>query len=392
MEDAARSARHGNATAVQMRKVIAATVAKISDAAPILHSIADWLRSWSADKALSRAAGTGTRYEHEVEEFLSFLGPKAEKDIAQLSKFDIQKYRDQKLKSGLAAPSINLAVKMLRTCLRSAIKLELISSNPADAIDLLPKGAKTKKPFKRDQVRQILRVTTDHEWQGLIKFGYYVGARIGNAVSIQWEDINFDTQILTYMPVKQRVDREAKTLEVPIHPELMAYFIAHRKECGPVFSRLSKMSVSGKSGLSLTFRSLMNKAGIVPTVKMPKGEKGRQVYSLGYHSLRHSFNSDLANLGVSQEIRQKLIGHASETVNDGYTTVEMETFKTPSTNCRGWKIDASERSSGAFLPEFYGVFNVVGRVPWIQVAQVAAEFQRRLNHGRGLENPWAIHS
>jgi hypothetical protein len=41
-------------------------------------------------------------------------------------------------------------------------------------------------------------------------------------------------------------------------------------------------------------------------------------------SLRHSFNSALANAGVSREIRQKFTGHASADMNTLYTRHEFE--------------------------------------------------------------------
>ena len=39
-----------------------------------------------------------------------------------------------------------------------------------------------------------------------------------------------------------------------------------------------------------------------------KGKNGRKRSSLSFHSLRHSFNSAMANTGVTQEIRQRLTG------------------------------------------------------------------------------------
>ena len=46
-----------------------------------------------------------------------------------------------------------------------------------------------------------------------------------------------------------------------------------------------------------------------------------------FHSLRHSFNSAMANAGVSQEIRQKLTGHASAEMNKLYTHHELEPLR-----------------------------------------------------------------
>ena len=45
--------------------------------------------------------------------------------------------------------------------------------------------------------------------------------------------------------------------------------------------------------------------------------------SLTFHSLRHSFNSAMANAGVSQEVRQRLTGHASAEMNKLYTHHEL---------------------------------------------------------------------
>jgi integrase len=58
------------------------------------------------------------------------------------------------------------------------------------------------------------------------------------------------------------------------------------------------------------------------------GAAGRSVSALSFHSLRHSFNSALANAGVSQELRQKLTGHASADMNTVYTHHDLETIRT----------------------------------------------------------------
>lgn len=48
--------------------------------------------------------------------------------------------------------------------------------------------------------------------------------------------------------------------------------------------------------------------------------KGKQRFNrLTFHSLRHSFNSELANAGVHPEIRMRLTGHSSFDMNDRYT-------------------------------------------------------------------------
>jgi integrase len=70
----------------------------------------------------------------------------------------------------------------------------------------------------------------------------------------------------------------------------------------------------------------MEKAGIEGKI-IRHAEGGRATSNLSFHSLRHSFNSAMANAGVSQEIRQKLTGHASADMNARYTHHELEPLR-----------------------------------------------------------------
>ena len=55
--------------------------------------------------------------------------------------------------------------------------------------------------------------------------------------------------------------------------------------------------------------------------------KGRAFSSLSFHSLSHSFNSELANKGVSQELRRHLTGHATDKMNDVYSHLDQGLLK-----------------------------------------------------------------
>ena len=71
----------------------------------------------------------------------------------------------------------------------------------------------------------------------------------------------------------------------------------------------------------------MKKAGVDSKMIQRDGEKGRNRSTLSFHSLRHSFNSEMANAGIPQEMRQRLTGHASKAVNDRYTHAELKTLR-----------------------------------------------------------------
>jgi len=78
----------------------------------------------------------------------------------------------------------------------------------------------------------------------------------------------------------------------------------------------------------MSFKRLMESAGIDHGLARKKdGKFGRNVSRLSFHSLRHSFNSAMANANVPLEIRPKLTGHASKDMNKHYTHLELETVR-----------------------------------------------------------------
>ena len=58
-----------------------------------------------------------------------------------------------------------------------------------------------------------------------------------------------------------------------------------------------------------------------------QGKGVRKFSRRTFHSLRHTFNSTMANAGVSDEIRMKLTGHKSAQMNQRYTHLQLETLQ-----------------------------------------------------------------
>lgn len=67
----------------------------------------------------------------------------------------------------------------------------------------------------------------------------------------------------------------------------------------------------------------MRKAGL--DLQTVKGAGKRMFPRRTFHSLRHASNSEMANKGVSAEIRMGVTGHESTREHQKYTHLEMET-------------------------------------------------------------------
>jgi integrase len=145
--------------------------------------------------------------------------------------------------------------------------------------------------------------------------------RLGDAVLLEWEAVDFERGLISYKASKTR-----RKMEIPLHPKLLKHLerIA-RDQGGKVSPKLAAVRVPGRSGLSLQFLDIVKASGLNSGQK--ESTSGRKFSSLSFHSLRHGFISAMANQGVAPELRQKLAGHRSKDVHSKYTHLEMETLR-----------------------------------------------------------------
>jgi integrase len=135
--------------------------------------------------------------------------------------------------------------------------------------------------------------------------GYFTGGRLIDLARLSWADIDLSERTIAFVQRKT-----GASVQIPIHPEFYEYLLELPKPNNPerpLFPKLFNKPGAGKSGLSMSFKRLMQRAGIADGVARKKdGKLGRNVSQLSFHSLRHSFNSAMANADVPLEIRQKL--------------------------------------------------------------------------------------
>ena len=215
-----------------------------------------------------------------------------------------------------------LDLKALRCVFNLAKRQGLILHSPADAIDLPPLRRIERDIFSLEEIRALLSAAPNQEWRTAILLGFFAGARLSDAVTIRWDCVAVDKGQICYTQ-----NKTGARVVVPIHADLEAQLLevaSHDNARGYVCPTLAKTPVEGRSGLSSQFIRIMDAAGVdARQVQATKRRFRRKTF----HSLRHSFASHLANLGISADVRMKLTGHKSADVHQGYTHLEFESLR-----------------------------------------------------------------
>jgi integrase len=290
-------------------------------------SIRDWCKRWLEIKSLEAEPRTHERYKASLKRFVESLGNKADEDLNSLTVNQVLKYRDH-LSKQLAPNSTNLELKILRACLYSAQKQDLVEKNVASKVDTLrERGENKRRGFTLEEVQKVLKQCdrVEGEWRGLILTGLYTGQRLGDVAQMTWQQVDLANEQISFVTQKtgkRLAFRIAKPLadyltQLPSSDQADAY----------VFPKAAAMAEKHTGTISTKFYDeILAPAGLAiarPKTKAREDGKGRgakrQVSELSFHSLRHTFTTWLKSAGASNALAQMIVGHDSEVVSRGYT-------------------------------------------------------------------------
>lgn len=224
---------------------------------------------------------------------------------AELGTSHIKRYVAQRQDSGAANATINRELAIVKRAFHLAAKSDppLVAHVPH--VSML-KENNVRTGFLEHHAFVRLRNEPPEEIRPLFVVGYHVGARLGELLSLRWEqvDLNVNRIVLNAGTTKNEEGRA-----LPIYGE-MSYWLSLQKEaqahlhpdCPFVFQRNGvKVGEFYKS-----WRSACKRAGVP---------------GLLFHDLRRTAVRNMIRAGISEKIAMNISGHKSRSVFDRYDIV-----------------------------------------------------------------------
>jgi integrase len=164
-----------------------------------------------------------------------------------------------------------------------------------------------------DEVVRLLAAS--HRLRPLIVFLLLSGARLSEALRLDWDDVDLSARWMVFRNTKRKKrgeDQPGEDRGVPIHPQLVtelanlpgertgAVFKSHLGKAYAVAQRQGGGQI--KTGWAMTLR----RAGIA---------------DLRVHDLRHTFATRLWQTGCDEQLRDEIMGHASTRMGRRYAHV-----------------------------------------------------------------------
>lgn len=320
-------AERGNPTEAHLRKILDDLSGRVNRQRLEFKQTRVYLNEWSARAAKAKSWRTGLRYKKVVTDFLECLGTKAGIAINDITPRDIQKFVDAETATGKSATSIRIAAKVLNIPFRLAMRQGLILTNPVPSAELPAPAGENRSAFTWEQIGDLLQ-KAEGEWSTCIRIAVFTGARLGDCVSLRWSNVDLAKKVLKFRP--EKTARKKVDLVIPLHPALEEHLLGLPGSDDPkafIMPGLAKQTVPGRSGLSRQFQEILGKTEIEQETVAAAGKGGRTFNRFSFHSLRHTYVSQLANAGIAPDVRQLLAGHADERSHAVYTHTKLATLR-----------------------------------------------------------------
>jgi len=220
-------------------------------------------------------------------------------------------------KPGAGIRSIPNALRVLRSFFSWSIEEEIVSTNPAKDPS---KIFKVDSPFRGDYLRPeevpayldgVKKKAPRH--QALFRTMIFTGPRIGEAIGLEWGDIDWRGKFLTFQRSSWRghvtSPKTASSIrQVQLSPEMIEVLKEHRRAIA---------EESLKAGRPMPETVFVNEIGSpLDEAKVSKahhsGLKVARLRSIRIHDLRGTFASLLVSAGVPLFHVAKALGHSSQ--------------------------------------------------------------------------------
>lgn len=234
----------------------------------------------------------------------------------------------KKLQRKLARSTIQVIFRIVNKCLNRAKSIGRLHTNPFSELKLPRTKQKKIRALTLSEQKRVMKIATEEKkGRGLpVLLALYSGMRIGEIAALRWEDIDFETNLISVQHTYQRIPSihsmkktqlifadsktEASVRVIPMSQTLRKLLLKHRKHTKGSFVFSTNGQPCEPRLLTYHFHRIRLKAGLV---------------QIHFHQLRHTFATRCLEVKKDISSVSALLGHASTQMTlDTYVDAMME--------------------------------------------------------------------
>lgn len=234
-------------------------------------------------------------------------GEKGDFNFSKVSNREIKAYLSHLIsKERKTASSVNLALSSLRF-----LFIEVLKQNVFEGIKSPKSPKKIPTVLTKDEIRRIMEAVKNPRHKLLIMVMYGSGLRVSEAVSLTFNDLDFQDKTGTIRSGKGKKDRNIILSEALV-AELKSYYADRQDDPSPYIFNKGEGHITTRQAQRM-LAHYAKKAGIK-----------KRVFC---HALRSSFATHLLESGTDIRVIQELLGHSNLSTTERYTKISKEQIR-----------------------------------------------------------------
>ena len=236
--------------------------------------------------------------------------------VEQITTHQVEQFKALSLKEGVSRKTVNNRLAVFSKCMATAYEWFKLPGTPPKITWLKCPPPKTDH-LSPDECTLLLS-KANGIIREMILTALRTGMRQGELKGLQWSSINWENRSLTVHHSKCDYTGELgspksnRIRAIPMDTDVYEVLFKRKRETGYVFLDREKRPFESH-GLERELREVRYRAGLRP---------------LTWHTLRHTFASDLAVRGVPLHLVQALLGHSAISTTMRYAHVAPSSLRT----------------------------------------------------------------
>lgn len=233
-------------------------------------------------------------------------------ELSKINALHVEEFKQLKQEEGKSNKSINNYLGMLRKSLNCAEEWNIIRTVPK--IKMLKIPPQKFNFLTEDEYNKLLDQTKriSLSFYNMVLFTLRTGVRVSELLGLKWSDIDFDRRLIT---IKRSIvngiegtPKNNRERNIPLADDIFT-ILKEKKSLNSNYVFLDE--IISRFALNRALKKACKHAGV---------EIG------GWHDLRHTFASKLANNGISLQVIQTLLGHSDLKMTQRYAHLEPLTL------------------------------------------------------------------
>ena len=237
----------------------------------------------------------------------------------------INRFMEQKIKSGLSNKTVNHLLTTLGTTFNWAINNNYMMYNPVSIVKKLKVQQKEMEFLTEEEIKKVREVaeTEYPDFYPILITTIYSGMRRGEVLGLTWDCIDFDKSIIKvrkslYKGTLSTPKTDCSIRDIQVPSKLIQVLKQYKKfavknELNLVFTQKNGKPIDADNLMNRRYRKILKLAG---------------VKQIRFHDLRHTYASLLISKDLNFKYIQKQMGHSSfEVTMNTYAHLMPEVYE-----------------------------------------------------------------